>query len=361
MVIEIEPFDALLNSHKPRYFILYITPRGEKTARCIQRSIDAEIIKIGRDNRIKDAIKSIWQEADGIICVMACGIVVRGISELLNSKLNDPALVVVDEAKRFSISLLSGHFGGANELSRQVANAIGAIPVITTATDVNGLVALDDIARKKKLTISNIERLKAIHMEMLMGNKVYVYDPFNIMSEIKGKGEICYSNKELPASPASISKHIVYVHYKRPVLNDKLSGSVLNLYPPLLAIGIGCNRGASKDEIIETIREILSSSNIAIESAIGLFTSDRKQDEEGLLQASKALRLPIKFFTSKELSKVSVPNPSPAPLKAIGVHSVCEASAILGADNGELIVEKTKGKNVTLAIAVKRHPPLRFF
>jgi cobalt-precorrin 5A hydrolase len=273
---------------------------------------------------------------------MATGIVVRVIADHINHKTTDPAVVVVDDASRFAISLLSGHIGGANELAITVSNIINGIPVITTATDVNHLPAIDIIAKKNNLIIENTNFIKTVNMGFLKKQKFFFHDPYNIIkSQIP---EIFLEDYEKKNN----NKTAIIVDYK---IHD-CSKNTLYLRPQMLSVGIGCNRGTPKDEIKIFLEQICQSQKISLLSIKNLATIDIKKDEKGIIELGTELNIPIIFYTKEELnSVVSIENPSVYAKKYTGARSVCEASAILASNQGALILAKKKTPNVTIAIA----------
>ena len=172
----------------PAAYIISLTPAGSRLGRRIAQKMPKAVFWVPvachpnypEAQRIDD-LKSLLAEAflanHPLICIMATGIVVRHLAPWLKGKDVDPAVVVVDEAGRFAISLLSGHLGGANDLARTVGNLIGAVPVITTATDVQGLPALDTLAPRLGLRLENLRAVKEIHMALLRGQPVRLVDP----------------------------------------------------------------------------------------------------------------------------------------------------------------------------------------
>ena len=133
-------------------------------------------------HKLAQAFQEAFAGNDNLVCIMAAGIVVRGIAPYLQGKDTDPAVVVVDEAGQFAVSLLSGHLGGANDLARRVAKLLGGTPVITTATDVQGLPALDVLAVEHGLIIENLAGVRPIHMALLEGRPVRLVDPEGFLS-----------------------------------------------------------------------------------------------------------------------------------------------------------------------------------
>ena len=168
-----------------------LTPNGTKLAGKIRRILTDVDVYLSQNisetrfehftfQKLGEKIKEEFERYSGHIFIMSTGIVVRLIAPLIKHKTEDPAVVVVDDGGNHAISLLSGHLGGANELTRQIAAAIGARPVITTATDVNQVPAIDILAKEKKLIIENPAAIKTVNMAILKDEKIYVHDPFDI-------------------------------------------------------------------------------------------------------------------------------------------------------------------------------------
>jgi cobalt-precorrin 5A hydrolase len=282
----------------------------------------------------------------GHVCFMATGIVVRIISPLLLGKTRDPAVVVVDEGGAHAISLLSGHLGGANRLAREVAAILGAEPVITTATDIQGLPAIDLLAMEAGLLIENPAAIKGINQAILNRETLCLYDPRGIFS-LKESG-LSAERIDLPVSP---------LHGQRPVVcvDDRLGPfpeTALVLRPRSLLAGIGCNRHTSGAEIRDLLDATLAAAALSPSSLGGIASIDLKRDEPGLLALGRDLGLPLSFYTAQALNRVeTVQHPSEQVRRAVGARSVCEAAAILAAGRGDLVVSKTRSKNATVAVA----------
>ncbi len=324
-------------------------------------------------SNIRDFFSRAFKEARGIVCVMACGIVVRGIKDYVESKTKDPAIVVVDERGQFAISLLSGHLGGANSLAQMVSQAIGAQPVITTATDVNGLPALDDVARELSLEISDLNTLRTIHMALLEGQTVCAIDRAGILKRYFGGRDtsplIILTSEELAeGEEACPQKGALYLVNLLPPLgieednwgvrqvSHRRESTLILRARRLFYVGIGCNSGTARDEIESLVRDTFSMHGLDQRLIGGIASINAKRGEQGLIEAARALFCPLIFFSKEELSKVDVPNPSFAPKKAVGSPSVAEAAALLATQgSGKLIVEKKKSGNCTIAISVVGH------
>jgi len=342
-----------------------VTPNGAKLIDRLSRELPDADSYVSRNLAVKKSSYNLFERLSvtleeqfhqyaGHVFIMSTGIVVRVIAPLIQSKTMDPAVVVVDDLGKNAISLLSGHIGGANELACKIARIIGANPVITTATDINEVPAIDVLAIKKDLVIENPGAIKTVNMALLKGEKICIHDSFD------------YLRNSLPNSE-STSLHGLKYNIRKRVLQSVLKenacvfiddvtvdlpSQVLILRPLTLIAGIGCNRGTDREEISAHLKKVLESHRLAPTSLKCIASIDVKADEAGLIAISKSLNLPLVFFKPEELSPVKgIQNPSPVVEKHVGVKSVCEAAAILAAHNGTLIVPKQTTQNVTLAIA----------
>lgn len=304
-------------------------------------------------DNLRGAIEQHYHRYGAHIFIMAAGIVVRLIAPYLDHKYTDPAVVVMDEKGRYAVSLVSGHVGGANALTRHIAAVTGAIPVITTATDVNRLPAIDLLAQQQRLLIENPPAVAGVNMAIIHGDPVYLYDPHGCISRAAAQsiGAVDVSRRPLsrltgdssPDAPAG-----VYIDYRVVALPEK----ILVLRPRLLTVGIGCNRGTSSMEIKATLAEVFNREGLSLNAIAGLASIDVKSDEPGLGRLAGDMGIGIEFFSKNDLAEVEgIVNPSKIVKKHVGVNSVCEAAAIRSARNGELIVPKQRTPNVTVAVA----------
>jgi cobalt-precorrin 5A hydrolase len=277
------------------------------------------------------------------IFIFSTGIAVRMIAPLIQSKTTDPAVIVLDDRGIHAISLLSGHLGGANRLTEKLAAHINATPVITTATDINKLPAIDLLAQANNLYIENSGAIKHINMAILKAEPVDVYDPKNF---------IC------PLLPKKTRHSQVWTEPKIGVActwkTINVPRETLVLRPKILSVGIGCNRGTSLDELYGFLEAVFTVEKLSLNAVFTLATTEVKQDEPGLLALANRLGLPLKFYNKNQLNSVdTIETPSQMVEKHLGVKSVCEAAAILSAERGRLIVPKKKNKDVTIAVAIK--------
>jgi cobalt-precorrin 5A hydrolase len=289
----------------------------------------------------------------GLVCIMATGIVVRLLAPQLRGKALDPAVVVLDEAGQFVISLLSGHLGGGNELARELAELLGGQAVITTATDVNGLPAWDEVARREGLTVEPLANVVTLNSLLLQQAPIALVDR---------RERVARHYAELPfvlrlpnfatALQASAAGRVFVTH--RHIPQAEASRDLLLLRPRDLVLGIGCNRGTSVEEIEAAVRLELQQAFLAFASLACVATIDDKADEEGITRFARRHQLPLEFHSAAALNAVAAPSPpSPHALAAVGAKGVCEPAALLSAGGGALLVRKKKVGNLTLAVAEK--------
>ena len=301
----------------------------------------AELVPASRlvrypDGKFAEAFERGWNEYDGLVMVMASGIVVRHVAQLCRAKGSDPAVVVCDAAGNYAVSLLSGHLGGANRLAAAVARITGGRPVITTATDTSGLMAFDEFAARHGYRIANPEILKECAVAMLDGETFELSMPQELFRRHYAGNPQFRFVADTPEA----------------TVRAKNSGVVLRLVPRRYALGIGCRRGTPAEAIEALTDRVLKERNIKWESVSVIASAELKRDEPGLLAFAQSHGVALRFFGSDELNAVEVPNPSAAAEAHVGIRSVSEAAALLAAGPGaELVVEKTAAESVTAAIA----------
>jgi cobalt-precorrin 5A hydrolase/precorrin-3B C17-methyltransferase len=263
-------------------------------------------------------------ECEQLVCFLATGAVVRLLAPLLRGKTDDPGVVCVDEARRFAVALLGGHAGGANELAHAVADALGAQPVLTTGTDAVGLPGLDTLGWPVEGSVAAVSRA------MLDG------DPVRLEAD---------ATWPLPPLPVDTDGAHTLAVTDRLLALDALTAV---LRPPSLVVGVGASRGVHADEVEDLLERALADAGLSAQSVYALATVNEKADEAGLLELSARRGWPLLTHSAQELAAVDVPNPSAAPLRALGTPSVAEAAATL---HGELVVEKTRSAMATVAVA----------
>ncbi len=302
---------------------------------------------------LRSLIGRLWHERDGLVCIMASGIVVRMIAPLLEGKDQDPAIVVMDDAGRFAVSLLSGHLGGANQLAEQCALASGATAVITTATDVHGLPSFDMLAKEQGWVIDDLSRVKILNTLLLEDREIAVVDSTGQVEQyVSGRGNLRYFHDFQSAQSSKAGGYLFVTN--REIPPEHRLPNLLILRPRNLVLGIGCNSGTEAGEIEEVVLANLEKLSLSLNSVCCLASAAAKQSEPGLLAFAEKYCIPTTFYESAELNSVKPPSPpSTYALEAIGAVGVAEPAALLASGNGTLLLNKVKSGNVTLAIAEK--------
>ena len=282
---------------------------------------------------------------DAVLFIGAAGIAVRSIAPHLKGKEQDPAVVVMDERGVFVISLLSGHLGGANELAGTLANLTGAIPVITTATDINGRFAVDIFAKKQKLWISDLKAAKYISAEILDEGAVGILSEFPVFGQIPEELTLL---KEGEAFDGSCGMVISLNEEKHPFLHT------LHLIPRITFLGIGCRKGTGADVIEQEVLAALRSCHVSVHSVRRAASIDLKQKEQGILDFCGKYEIPFETYTAEELLAVKGQFGSSEFVKKMtGVDCVFERSAVLAGGDARLLLKKKAGNGVTVALAVR--------
>ena len=326
--------------------IIPIGEAGKEIASTLQRQLKAKPMQ-------RTDVSAEWKNYDAFIFIGAMGICVRTIAPLVEDKHTDPAVVCVDSLGQNVISVLSGHVGGANDLTREVAAIIGGHEVITTQSDNAGLWALDTFAERFNWAIASDDN---------MNDCIFAFvnrEPTALLMEICDEGT-AYLEKSLPEH-VTVVKSLDEVDSKKFKLvilvtpyNLCVPSGVLELHfvPMIAALGFGlANHPDDYEEIYDEIDEAMSQIGV-LPCYKRYCTIDVKEDEEFCAMLVDDLGEELVFYTAEELSKVEVPNPSKTVQKHVGTPSVCEAAAILGANHGKLIVPKVKGRNWTAALAI---------
>ena len=298
-----------------------------------------------------------WEASDALLFVGAAGIAVRAIAPHVASKATDSAVVVIDEAGRFAVPLLSGHLGGANELAQTVARAAGAIPVITAATDVRGVWAVDTWARCAGLAVSNPEAIKRVSARLLSGGRVALYSDMPISGQPPEGVDIASdrARADIVVSPFAGANAGASVRASETTGEVVPAGETwkpapLRLVVPCIVAGIGCRRGACAEAIGEAFLLACGQAGISPSAVRKAATIDVKAHEEGLLAFCRARNIPLATYSADELSQVdgSV-SPSDFVRATVGVDNVCERAAL--ADGGKLIFPKLAHSGVTVAFS----------
>lgn len=271
---------------------------------------------------------------DALIFVGSCGIAVRQIAPYVKDKKTDPAVLCVDELGKYVIPLLSGHIGGANALAVRLGEKLNALPVVTTATDINGKFSVDAWAARNGFIISSMQLAKEVSAGILE-EKIPIFSRFPVKGDYP-KGTVSSESGALG----------VALTWKK----ESPFHKTLRLIPRVLHLGIGCRKGTGKEAIAAAVDQVLKEYAIDPRAICCAASIDLKAQEQGLLDYCSENGIPITFYTAGELNAVPGEyTPSAFVSSVTGVDNVCERSAMVGADR--MIVRKTACNGVTVAVA----------
>ncbi len=340
----------------PRTAIYALSAQGLALARRLAPSLDADVyaperLTAGEHGVLAFAslgrlVAETFARYPRHVFVGATGIAVRAIAPHLAHKTTDPAVVVLDLAARFAVSLVSGHAGGANELARELSRLTGATPVITTGTDVSGLPGVDALAAERGMAVANAQAVKAVSAALLEGRAVQLYDP---EARLLGPDEA--SGLFVPVDPEAWNPEVpgVWCHW-RPGGEYPLT---FRVYPACLCLGLGCRKGVEKGEILAHVERVLAQHGLARQCIAVVGTASIKHDDPGLCAAAAALGPEVVFYEPEALARVEAAGQSETVKRRTGTGSVCEAAALLLSGAVELLVPKVKTASVTCAVALK--------
>lgn len=328
------------------------------SARLFSTQIENENLsngRIWRFTKVKDALQEAFSVFDAVVCIMATGIVVRSLAPLLTDKLHDPAVIVFDEQGRHGISLLSGHLGGANALTRRLCSYIGADPVITTATDTEGLWAPDAIAERIKLRPYPKERILMVNRALLDGAQV-VWQIDQAMrhaqfyrQKLKDYRQQVEAVDNFSAVPNAL---VAAVSDRR---RELPKGVALFMQPQRLIAGVGCRKNVPAKLVHQALQQAAERIGVEESRIDCLASTEHKAQEQGLLQVASELAIPCRFYSDETLAaiieKFHLPE-SAFVQKTLGIGNVCEAAALaeLNGNSGRFALVKTKFEKVTVAL-----------
>lgn len=283
-----------------------------------------------------------------VIFIGATGIAVRSIADFVHDKLHDSPVLVMDENCKFIIPLLSGHVGGANEIARIIGERTGAVPVITTATDVQDLFSVDVFAVKNSLKIINRDGIKKFSSKLLTAEK-----PLTVWINPKIKIKESVIPPELQLLPQNETPEYADLWIESDFCDERLNNCLLFLEPKVYCVGIGCKKGKTFEELKHFLEKTLT--NNQLEGLSSISSIVLKENELGLQTLAQYYNIPFNVYTSSELENVLGEfTDSDFVEQTTGVGNVCERSAVLSAgENGKLILKKTAENGITLALAKK--------
>lgn len=293
-------------------------------------------------------IVELFQKNNALICIFSLGAVIRLISPYLKDKKTDPAIIVIDDKSNFVISVLSGHIGGANQLTNEIAEKLKAISVITTAADVNNTISVDLIGKEFDWKIDDDSSVTKISADMVNEESIGVFQETGEKKWFKEKPKNVSLYNSLEELMKSNSKSYLIITDK--IIDDLKKESVI-YRPPSLIIGIGLHWDTTKETIKEGIEDCMKKFNLSPKSIAKLVSIKKPQDVQGLIDLGIEMNIPVEYVNREDLAEINAPNPSETVKKFEGTASVSEAAAIK-ISKGELIVEKQKfPPNLTIAIA----------
>ena len=325
-----------------------ISKEGQDIAQVLENQLGARRL-------LRSDVDKEWKSYDAFVFIGAMGICVRTIAPLVEDKHADPAVVCVDSSGQHAISVLSGHIGGANDLTRQLAAILGAQSVITTQSDNAHLWALDTLGQRFGWRVANGDRLNPCIFAFVDRK------PTALLLEVRDRGTD-YLEKTLPphvtlihdiaeADPERFRLLIMVTPFRREVPPKILC---LHFVPMVGTIGFGLAHHPEDYQLIyDQINEALATQGL-MPCARRYCTIDVKADEPFVEELKERYHQEVVFYTAEELRTVDVPHPSDVVARHVGTPSVCEAAAILGSNHGELVVGKVKGEHFTAALAIDR-------
>jgi len=296
-----------------------------------------------------EKIVELFKNNSALICIFSLGAVIRLISPHLKDKKTDPAVIVIDDKTNFVISVLSGHIGGANELTEEIAEKLGSIPVITTAADVNKTIAVDLVGREFNWKIDDDSTVTKISAHMVNEEPIGVLQETGEKKWYKQlpKNVVIYENIE-DLKKSNSKAHLII---SDKIIDDEIVKESVIYRPPSLVVGIGLHWDTSKDTIRKGIEFCLEKFKLSSKSIVKLVSIKKPEDVQGLIDLGKEMGIPVEYVNREDLAEISAPNPSETVEAFEGTASVSEAAAIK-VSKGELIVEKQKfPPNLTIAIA----------
>ena len=346
-----------------RCAVFTATPRGTKTALRVRASLDASVdifVKAGQDTpvdarvyeRLAPQVEAAFHQYDALVFIMATGIAVRMIAGSLKSKLEDPAVLVLDEKAQHVVSLLSGHIGGANELTRELAASLGADPVITTATDVQKKIAVDVVAARLALRPSPKVQIKRFNSAALADEPIRYAIDANLArasfykKRLDDMGLTAVFAEDLSGGQETLTAFLTSEE-------GAAQENIIYLVPRRLVAGIGCRRGTAAAEIRAALEAALTKIGRSLADVSLLASTKAKADEAGLLALAKELRREIRFYPHEKMQETIDAyglDESPFVKENIGIGNVAEAAALGSVPAGRLALAKTRFEKVTVAL-----------
>lgn len=315
---------------------------------CYKRYVAAGVVAF---DSVTKLMGEIFHDYDRLLFISAAAIAVRAVAPYLQSKLTDPAVLVMDENAEFVISLLSGHIGGANAWCEELAQKIGAVPVITTATDRRGVFAVDTYAKAHHLRIVNPQMIQEISGKILNGERI------GIGTALSQYEQMCLTIQKQWGNPVWVTDQPEFSLYQSGIqIVEQPETSLffqhtLRLVPMDLAVGIGCKKGKSEEDIKRAVLQTLQQYGLMPERIGVIVSIDRKAQEAGIIALAKGLDVPFHTYSAEQLKKAEGSfAASDWVNRQVGVDNVCERSACIASGGGIKIAGKTVYEGITVAV-----------
>ena len=321
------------------------------------RDAGMDLVLLGKEDNLKEYVCRAFEEAEALIFICACGIAVRLIAPFIVHKAKDPAVIVIDEKLKHCIPVLSGHLGGANALALRIASFTGAEAVITTASDINGMTAVDMFAKDNGFAITDLEKAKEYTAALLSGETLYVInDAKDVTGEMILPEGYVFADEPDGMDGCNITddRCVIRITYKRSAHADACDRELI-LIPRCLKLGTGCRKGVSKERIEEAAVKCFEKHGLYLDAVSQVCSIDLKKDEEGISEFSQDRGIGFTVYSADELSALEGDfSRSDFVKDHTGVDNVCERSALM--EGGRLLVGKEKYDGITLAVAAVARP-----
>lgn len=326
-----------------RFVSVSITDRGAALA--------AKLPYEHRHGKLMDAVREEWDRCDGLIVFAAAAVAVRAVAALLDDKHHDPAVVSVDETAKHAVVISGGHARHGNDLARLVAALTGATPVISTATDLAGLPAVDaiegftargDVAGLARRWVDGTPPTLSVDDALLS---------WPLPARLAGLERAGTAEAAGASAPPRL---------RVTDSSGRTRPGEVNLVPRCLVVGVGASKGASADGLYDTVRRVLTGAGVDAAAVAEVATLDAKASEPAIVELAERLGVGIVALEADLLASVEVPNPSDIVKNAVGTPSVAEAAAVVAAGPGShLVSTKTVSatRDSTVAIARRLSPP----
>lgn len=295
---------------------------------------------------LKKLTARIFSKYDALVFIMSLGIVVRVVADLLESKKSDPAVITIDEKAENVISTLSGHLGGANKLTVEIAEILKSKPVITTATDANNKLAVDLLAERLNCTIEPFQRLKKANSALLFNEQLHIFTDYSF----KIKADPNIKKFALAELKKKTAEKVFQVIISNQIF--ELKKNQIQLIPKNIVIGIGCRKNISFIKLKRNLKKFLKKHNLKKKSIKSLATIDLKKDEKAILKLAETNDWPLSVIERSEIKKIEADlelEKSDFVKKITGIAAAAAPAAILASKSKNLIIDKNKYSGITLA------------